>query len=128
MSKENMSKEKKSKAAIREEASNEEPMHEEPKVHALKAQELEVQAPKMQEPKHQELKLQETKKPANLPANAMPVDGYVLSIDGKLKKRYASAQEAMAAGTTLKQSYPVIQVAVYDAAARSYTPVALPEK
>lgn len=118
-----MSKEKKSKEAISEATSSEEPMHEEAKV-----QELEVQAPKFQEPKHQEMKLQETKKPANLPANAMPVDGYVLSIDGKLKKRYESAKEAMAAGTTLKQSYPVIQVAVYDAAARSYTPVALPEK
>jgi hypothetical protein len=28
----------------------------------------------------------------------------------------------------LKQDYPVIQVAVFDATARSYTPVALPEK
>ena len=123
-----MSKEKKSKTAKSEAASNEEPMHEEAKVQELQVQELEVQAPKIQEPKRQEIKLQETKKPANLRADAMPVDGYVLSIDGKLKKRYESAQEAMAAGTALKQSYPVIQVAVYDAAARSYTPVALPEK
>ena len=34
----------------------------------------------------------------------------------------------MAAATKLKQSYPVIQVAIYDAAERNYTPVALPEQ
>jgi hypothetical protein len=63
------------------------------------------------------------KKPANLRANAMPADGYVLTVDGKLKKRYETAQEAMAAGSKLKQSYPVIQVQVFDATARMYTPV-----
>ena len=113
-----MSKEKKSKEAISEVASNEEPMNEEPKVYE----------PKIPELKHQEIKLQETKKPANLRADAMPVDGHVLSIDGKLKKRYESAKEAMEAGRTLKQSYPVIQVAVYDAAERIYTPVELVEQ
>jgi hypothetical protein len=120
-----MSKEKKSKAAKSETAANEEPVHEEAELQAL-----EVQAPKIQEPKRQEIKLQETKRPGNLRADAMPVDGYVLSIDGKLKKRYESAQEAMAAGTALKQRYPVIQVAVYNAAERDYTPVepAAPEK
>jgi hypothetical protein len=108
-----VSKEKKSKVTKNEDASSEEPMHEEAKV---------------QEPKRQEMKLQETKRPANLRADAMPVDGYVLSIDGKLKKRYEGAEEAMTAGTALKQSYPVIQVAVYDAAARIYTPVELQEQ
>jgi hypothetical protein len=78
---------------------------------------------KNQEPKAQEIMLQDTKKPANLRANAMPVDGYVLSVDGKLKMRYESAKDANAAGTKLKQSYPVIQVAVYDATERNYTPV-----
>lgn len=63
------------------------------------------------------------KKPANLRANAMPADGYVLAVDGKLKMRYDTAQEAMAAGSKLKQSYPVIQVQVFDATARMYTPV-----
>ena len=58
----------------------------------------------------------------------MPVDGFVLSIDGKLKMRYESAKDATAAGTKLKQSYPVIQVAVYDATARVYTPVELHER
>ncbi len=98
-------------------------MSKEPKNLVLKNQE-----PKNQELKAQEIMLQDTKKPANLRANAEPVDGYVLSVDGKLKTRYESAKDANAAGAKLKQSYPVIQVAVYDAAERSYTPVALPEK
>jgi hypothetical protein len=69
----------------------------------------------------------ETKKPVNLRANAMPKDGYVLSVDGKLKARYETAKEAMTAGTKLKQSYPVIQVAVFDAAQHVYTPVEMEE-
>jgi hypothetical protein len=71
---------------------------------------------------------QDIKKPANLRANAMPIDGYVLSVDGKLKTRYESSQDAIAAGAKLKQSYPMIHVAVYDAAQRNYTPVELHEQ
>jgi hypothetical protein len=62
-------------------------------------------------------------RPANLRANVIPVDGFVLSIDGKLKTRYETAQEAMAAGTKLKQSFPVVQIQVFDAAARTYAPL-----
>jgi len=68
------------------------------------------------------------KKPENLRANVTPNDGFVLSVDGKLKARFDTSGEAMTAGVKLKQDYPVIQVAVFDATARSYTPVALPEK
>jgi hypothetical protein len=101
-------------------------MSKEPKNLVLKNHEPKNQEPINQEPKHLEMTVQETKKPANLRANAMPVDGYVLSIDGKLKTRYESAKDATAAGAKLKQTYPVIQVAVYDAAERNYTPVELP--
>jgi hypothetical protein len=69
-----------------------------------------------------------TEKPSNLRADVMPNDGYVLLVDGKLKTRFNTSDEAMTAGVKLKQSYPVVQVAVFDATARSYTPVALPEK
>jgi len=69
-----------------------------------------------------------TKKPENLRANVTPSDGYVLSVDGKLKARFETSEAAMTAAVKLKQGYPVIQVAVYDATARSYTPVALPEE
>jgi hypothetical protein len=70
---------------------------------------------------------QDTKKPANLRANAMPIDGHVLSVDGKLKT-HESSKDAIAAGAKLKQSYPMIQVAVYDAAQRDYMPVELHEQ
>jgi hypothetical protein len=65
----------------------------------------------------------DAKKPANLRANAMPTEGYVLSVDGKLKTQFATETDATAAATKLKQTYPVIQVAVYDAIKRVYTPV-----
>ena len=71
---------------------------------------------------------QENKKPENLRANAVPTDGYVLSVDGKLKTRYETSKEAVTAGAKLKQNFPVIQVAVFDAAERSYTPVEMQEK
>jgi hypothetical protein len=65
----------------------------------------------------------EAKKPANLRANSMPTDGFVLSVDGKLKTRFETAKEAMTAASKLKETYPVIQVAVYDAVERKYSPV-----
>ena len=70
----------------------------------------------------------ETIRAKNLRANAVPADGYVLSIDGKLKTRYETESEAMSAGAKLKQNFPVIQISVFDAAARTYAPVELLEK
>jgi hypothetical protein len=64
-------------------------------------------------------------KPANLRANAMPTDGYVLMVDGKLKTSYDTPEKAMTVATKLKQSFPVIQVAVLDAAAQVFTPIEL---
>jgi hypothetical protein len=78
--------------------------------------------------KKETIEINETKKPANLRANAMPVDGYVLSVDSKLKTRFDTEKEAMAAATKLKETYPVIQVAVYDAVERKYSPVELETK
>lgn len=72
--------------------------------------------------------MSKTERPENLRANVTPNDGFVLSVDGKLKTRFGTSEEAMSVGLKLKQDYPVIQVAVFDATARSYTPVALPEK
>lgn len=69
-----------------------------------------------------------TKKPTNLAANAMPTDGFVLSVDGKWKTRYETPREALTAGSKLKETFPVIQVSVFDAAAHTYTPIELPEK
>jgi hypothetical protein len=69
-----------------------------------------------------------TTRPANLRADAMPIDGYILSVDRKLKTRYESLADAMMAGSALKQAFPVIQIAIYDAAQKLYTPVELREE
>ena len=69
-----------------------------------------------------------TEKPTNLRADVMPIDGYVLSVDGKLKSRFQTSEEAMTVGLKLKQDYPVVQVAIFDVAARSYAPATLPEQ
>jgi hypothetical protein len=90
-------------------------------------EEAKNQKPKNPAAMSHEIKLQETRKPENLRANAVPVDGFVLSVDGKLKTRYETSIAAMTAASKLKQSYPVIQIAVYDVTERVYTPVKLQE-
>lgn len=69
----------------------------------------------------------EAKKPKNLLANALPTDGFVLAVDGKLKTRFDTAKDATAAAAKLKETYPVIQVAVYDAVERKYSAVETPK-
>ena len=66
-------------------------------------------------------------RPRNLKANILPTEGYVLEIDGKFKSDYQSSDDAMKAGLELKMKYPQIQVKVYDAKARTRTPVELSE-
>ena len=51
-----------------------------------------------------------------------------MAVDGKLKARYESESDSMTAASKLKQSYPVLQIAVYDAAKRTYTAVNAQEK
>ena len=69
---------------------------------------------------------EEARTPVNPRANVMPRDGFVLTIDGKMKTRYETEAEATAAGSALKQRFPVIQVSVYDAAGHVYTLVKEP--
>lgn len=63
------------------------------------------------------------KKSENLRANVRPKDGYVLSVDGKFKQKYDTSAEAATAGKELKNRFPVLQVAVYDAAGETYSAV-----
>jgi hypothetical protein len=63
------------------------------------------------------------KAPANLRANALPTEGYILSVDGKMKTQYQTRAQAAAAASKLKKSFPMIQVAVYDAAEKTYFPI-----
>ena len=66
---------------------------------------------------------EDAKKLAQVRADAIPTDGYILTVDGKLKTRYETEQDAAAEAAKLKQRFPVIQVSVYDAAAGTYTAV-----
>jgi hypothetical protein len=66
-------------------------------------------------------------RPKNLPANLRPTEGYILEIDGKFKSEYENSEAALKVGLELKKKYPHIQVKVYDAKERTWTPVELSE-
>jgi hypothetical protein len=65
--------------------------------------------------------------PAIPRVDTLPSHGYVLSVDGKLKAKFEAPEEALAMGLKLKQAYPVLHVQVFDAQARTYTRVLLPD-
>ncbi len=67
-------------------------------------------------------------RPKNPSANILPSEGFVLEVDGKFKSEYETSEQAMKAGSELKKKYPQIQVKIYDAKARTRTPVELSEK
>jgi hypothetical protein len=67
-------------------------------------------------------------RPKNPSANVLPTAGYVLEIDGKFKSDHGTVEAATKAGLELKTKYPQIQVKIYDASARTRTPVKLAEK
>ena len=67
------------------------------------------------------------KRPRNLRGDAFPVEGFAVTVDGKIKSQYPALADAMKVGLELKTKYPVIQVTIYDAAAKTRTPVELPE-
>ena len=69
-----------------------------------------------------------TTRPKNPSANVLPIEGYVLEVDGKFKSEYESSEVALKAGLELKKKYPHIQVKVYDAKERTRTPVELSEQ
>jgi len=56
-------------------------------------------------------------------ADLAPNAGFALSVDGKFKLDYPDMDGAMKVARELKKKFPVIQVAVYDAAAKTRTPV-----
>jgi hypothetical protein len=67
------------------------------------------------------------KRPRNLRGDSFPVEGFALTVDGKIKSQYPVLADAMKVGLALKTKFPVIQVQIYDAAAKTRTPVELPE-
>jgi hypothetical protein len=67
------------------------------------------------------------KRPRNPRGDAFPVEGFALTVDGKIKSQYPDLADAMKVGLALKTKFPVIQVAIYDATAKTRTLVNLPE-
>jgi len=63
----------------------------------------------------------EETRPRNIPANTSPTEGFSLEIDGKIKSQYPTVEAAMSAATELKRKFPVLQVMVYDAVAKTRT-------
>ena len=51
---------------------------------------------------------EDVKKPAQMRADRIPTDGYILTVDGKLKARYETEQDAATEAAKLKQQFPVI--------------------
>jgi hypothetical protein len=70
---------------------------------------------------------QDDKRPRNLRGDAFPVEGFALTVDGKMKSLYPAMADAMKAGLELKKKFPVIQVVIYDAVAKTRTAVELTE-
>jgi len=67
------------------------------------------------------------KRPRNLPPADVAAVGFSLVVDGKAKSHYDSAKAASEAGLALKRAFPVVQVAVYDAAEKTRSLIELPD-
>lgn len=67
-------------------------------------------------------------KPSNKRGDALPSDGYGLEVDRKMKSLYATSEAAMKAGLEIKRKFPLVQVTVFDAVARTRIPVELPKE
>ena len=65
----------------------------------------------------------EETRPRNIPANTSPTEGFSLEVDGKSKSQHPTVEAATTMGAELKRKFPVLQVMIYDAVAKTRTPV-----
>lgn len=76
------------------------------------------------------------KKPLSMPEEQQPrntvradivmSDGFVLEVDGRMKTQFPTKAEAEKGALTLKSTYPMLQIKVYDAVEKTRTLVELP--
>ena len=66
-------------------------------------------------------------KPSNKRGDALPTDGFGLEVDRKMKSLYDTSEAAMKAGLEIKRKFPLVQVTVFDAVARTRMPVEVPK-
>lgn len=69
---------------------------------------------------HQGAEMKE-QRPRNIPADTGPADGYSLEVDAKVKSQHPTLEAAMNIGAELKRKFPMVQVTIYDAAAKTRT-------
>ena len=62
-------------------------------------------------------------RPRNIRPNSNPTEGFSLEVDGKIKSQHPTREAATTTGEELKRKFPVLQVTIYDAAAKPRTPV-----
>lgn len=55
----------------------------------------------------------------------LPISGYALEVDGKLKAEFATAEGARSGAEDLKRRFPMLRVRVYDAQTRAREEIAL---
>ncbi len=65
----------------------------------------------------------EEQAPRNIPPNTAPTEGFSLEVDGKIKSQHPTVEAATALGAELKRKFPVLQVMIFDAVAKTRTPV-----
>src|SRR5690606_37759601 len=56
-------------------------------------------------------------------ADLVPQSGFSLVVDGHFKSHYDNVESANEAATALKTKYPMLQIQVYDAVAKSRTKI-----
>ena len=74
---------------------------------------------RIQKMKKPVLSIEEPKKA--LRADRPPVDGFVTVVDGHFKSEFDTVDAAEAAGRKLKSTYPMLQIEIYDAGAKTRT-------
>ena len=63
----------------------------------------------------------EEARPRNMPPNTSPTEGFSLEVDGKIKSQHPTLEAATTLGAELKRKFPMLQVMVYDAVAKTRT-------
>jgi hypothetical protein len=67
------------------------------------------------------LSLEEPEPKKIMRADRPPTEGFVMVVDGHFKTEFATVDVAEAAGRKLKETYPMLQIEIYDAASKSRT-------
>ncbi len=55
----------------------------------------------------------------------LPTSGFAIEVDGRLKARFATQEGARSGAEELKRRFPILQIRIYDAAAKTRHDVVL---